>query len=65
MRPLMADDPVVTPSGRRAIVQSITDGMAEVIYMDTREPGLVKVALLRRIEPGRALPMPVRVLGRA
>ena len=68
---LEPDDAVITPSGRHAqVVRRLADGRLECRYLKRARGeghGENTVALkddyLRRIEPGRIAPPPVRVNG--
>lgn len=68
MRPLEECDPVVLPSGRRAVlVAKLPDGRWECQCCDDRgrpvPDDLVTLPerMLRRIEPGRPVPPPMRI----
>lgn len=62
MRRVHADDTVVTPSARRAIVIRVDEeGFADVRYLDGGEMGTVHEKLLHVVKAGRQLPPPVRV----
>lgn len=68
MRPLEQCDPVVLPSGRRAVlVRRLEAGRWECQCCDERGRPIpddfvvLPEKLLRRIEPGRTIPGPMRV----
>lgn len=63
LRALRADDPVITPTGRRAVIRAITaEGFCQITYLDKPgEPGEVHERLLRRLRRGLADPDPVRI----
>lgn len=59
---IRSDDPVITPTGRRALVRSInSDGFAHLVYLDNGDLGLVQTRLLRPLRRGQEDPPPVRV----
>lgn len=59
---IRADDPVITPTGRRALVRVVDlEGFAELLYLDNKELGIVHERLLRRLRRGQEDPPPVRI----
>lgn len=62
MAAIRADDPVITPTGRRAMVRVIdVEGFAQLVYLDNRELGIVHERLLKRLRKGQEDPPPARV----
>ena len=62
MAAIRADDPVITPTGRRAMVRAVdVEGFAELIYLDSRELGVVHERLLKRLRRGQEDPPPARI----
>lgn len=62
MPAIRADDPVITPTGRRAMVRVVdVEGFAELVYLDNQEPGICHERLLKRLRRGQEDPSPVRV----